>query len=89
MYRQLILAVNAVVRGCDGATLRPAVCLCLICTFNIHVHSAWQSSGSASSGVVIVVVAAAGARRASGECAHLVFQGSDGGEKVGYLFGGG
>ena len=31
----------------------------------------------------------AGSKRASGECAHLVLQGSDVGEKVGYLFGGG
>ena len=38
---------------------------------------------------MIVVVAAAGAMKASGECAHLFLQGSDGGEKVGYLFGGG
>ena len=48
-----------------------------------------QSSGSASAGVAIVVIVAAGARRASGECAHLVLQVSDGGQKVVYLFYGG
>ena len=43
-----------------------------------------QSSGSA-----IVVVVADRARRASGECAHLVLLVSDGGQKVVYLFYGG
>ena len=36
-------------------------------------------------GVAIVVVWAR-VRRASGECAHLVLQASDGGQKVVYLF---
>ena len=36
---------------------------------------------------MIVSVAVAGARRAIGECEHLVLQGSYGREKVGYLFG--
>ena len=43
-----------------------------------------QSSGSA-----IVVVVADRARRASGECAHLVLKVSDGGQKFVYLFCGG
>ena len=42
-----------------------------------------------SSSSTIVVVVAAEARRASGECARLVFQVSDGGQKVVYFFCGG
>ena len=77
MSKKLIVAVTAAVRGYDGATVRRAVCSCAICTFYIHVHSALRSSGSAPASVAIVVVATAAARRASEECAHLVFQESD------------
>ena len=67
--------------------MQPAVCSCAICIDYIQVH--FMLLFPASAGVAIVVVVADRARRASGECAHLVLQGSDGGEKVGYLFGGG
>ena len=64
--------------------MQPEVCSCAICINYIQVHFALQLSSSA-----IVVVVAAGARRASGEFAHLVLQVSDGVQKVVYLFYGG
>ena len=69
--------------------MKPAVCSCAICINYIQVHFALQLFGTASAGVAIVVVVADGARRASGEFAHLVLQVSDGGQKVVYLFYGG